>query len=788
MSEFASVAYRRVARVAAGLTSACDESSHVWWQLATAILVVVYAIALFVVTRPASGYLTLWDGWLVNVVSTLPVVAVLLRVWHKTDRRFAWLAIAAGIALNSAGNLLYTYHDQNLVPIPNPAPSDLPYLLSHVMFVVGVVAISQRSFGRTHASVRLDGAVTGLTLGAVAGTLWFGPVLKISGRPLEVAVGMAYPLLDLVLLVLLAAGLAPQRYRPSWSTGLLMAGVLAFVVGDVVYLNQSAADTYSSGTPLELTWIVGVFLLGLAAWAREDRRSASRRHRVASSDGIAMVPVVSGFVSLGVLVASFEWHVPTLAACLAIAALGVVIVRMVLTLRELRQAATNYRDARTDDLTGLANRRAFQEAVESDLRSTSDDRHVGVLLVDLDGFKEINDSLGHHVGDELLRIVANRFESRIAARGSIARIGGDEFACTQIVGCEADLVRIAHELEDALAGPVALDGVTVRVGASIGASMSPEHGSTHEELLRCADVAMYEAKHEMSVVRFYRADRDPNSRELLALVDELRVAIETRTLTLYYQPTLALRSASVHGLEALVRWQHPTRGLMQPDSFIPLAERVGLIPQLTRAVLEQAIGEAARLDARGHPLHMSINVSRYDLVDEDLPQYIDMLLEQHDVPHDRITLEITESALSDDPDRAARCIHELRDRGLRVSIDDYGVGYSSMSQLLGLRIDELKIDKSFVLALETDRRAQAIIRSAVELGQALDLTVVAEGIESAETLRLVRRLGADIGQGYYICRPLTRDLLDDYLAEPAHHHGLLPEQAAPSLAATHSSP
>ena len=417
MSEFASVAYRRVARVAAGLRAVGDESSHVWWQLATAILVVVYAVALFVVTRPASGYVTLWDGWLVNVVSTLPVVAVLLRVWHKTDRRFAWLAIAAGIALNSAGNLLYTYHDQNLVPIPNPAPSDLPYLLSHVMFVVGVVAISQRSFGRTHASVRLDGAVTGLTLGAVAGTLWFGPVLKISGRPLEVAVGMAYPLLDLVLLVLLAAGLAPQRYRPSWSTGLLMAGVLAFVVGDVVYLNQSAADTYSSGTPVELTWIVGVFLLGLAAWAREDRRSASRRHRVASSDGIAMVPVVSGFVSLGVLVASFEWHVPTLVAYLAIAALGVVIVRMVLTLRELRQAATNYRDARTDDLTGLANRRAFQEAVESDLRSTGDDRHVGVLLVDLDGFKEINDSLGHHVGDELLRIVAKRFESRIAAPG-----------------------------------------------------------------------------------------------------------------------------------------------------------------------------------------------------------------------------------------------------------------------------------------------------------------------------------------------------------------------------------
>ena len=569
MSEFASAADRRVERGVVRLRAAGGESSQVWWQLATAVLVVVYAVALFVVTRPASGYLTLWDGWLVNVVSTLPVVAVLLRVWHKADGRLAWLAIAAGIALNSAGNLLYTYHDQNLIPIPNPAPSDLPYLLSHVMFVVGVVAISQRSFGRTHASVRLDSAVTGLTLGAVAGALWFGPVLKISGQPLEVAVGMAYPLLDLVLLVLLAAGLAPQHYRPSRSTGLLMAGVLAFVIGDVVYLNQSAAGTYSSGTPLELTWIIGVFLLGLAAWAREERRSPSRRHHVESSNGIAMVPVVCGFVSLGVLVASLEWHVPTLAAHLAIAALGVVILRMVMTLRELRQAATNYRDARTDDLTGLDNRRAFQEAVESDLGSTDENRHVGVLLVDLDGFKEINDSLGHHVGDELLRVVAKRFENQIAKRGSIARIGGDEFAYTQVVGCEEDLVGIAHELTDALAGPVALDGVTVHVGASIGAAMSPEHGSTHDELLRCADVAMYEAKHQMSVVCLYRADRDPNSRELLALIDELRVAIETRSLTLYYQPTLDLRSASVHGLEALVRWQHPTAGVAAARQLHP---------------------------------------------------------------------------------------------------------------------------------------------------------------------------------------------------------------------------
>jgi diguanylate cyclase (GGDEF)-like protein len=767
---------------ASRLRSAFLEPSIGWWQLASAVFVVAYGVSLFVVTRPANGYTTFWDGYVVAIASILPLVVVVLRVRYKAEARFAWFAIAVGIGLNTAGNLLYTYHDQNLRPIPNPAPSDLPYLLSYVAFVVGVAAISQRSFGRVHASIRLDGAVSGLALGAVAGMLWFAPVLKVSGRPLQVAVGMAYPLFDLVLLVLLAAGLAPQRYRPTWSTGLLMAGVLAFVVGDVFYLNRIAANTYVGGTPLEETWVIGIFLLGLAAWAQDKHRSQSRAGPLESSNGIAMVPVVSGLLSLGVLAASLYRHVPTVASLLAIAALSMVMLRMVLTLRELREAAANYRDARTDDLTGLSNRRAFQETLESHFRVAQGHQHVGVVLIDLDGFKEVNDSLGHHAGDDLLRIVAERFLVTIASRASLARLGGDEFACSRIVAGEDELMAIAAELGAVLSEPFALDGITVRVGASIGISMSPEHGSTDAELLRCADVAMYEAKHEKIDVCPYRAEHDPNSRDRLALIHELRTAIESRSLTLHYQPTLDMRSVRVRGVEALVRWHHPTRGLLYPDDFIPLAERFGLIPQLTRAVLEQAIAEAARLALAGHPLHMNINISRHDLVDETLPAYVDQLLERHGVPHTHITMEVTESALSDDPTRANRSIRELRRRGVRVSIDDFGVGYSSMSQLLELPIDELKIDKSFVLALQSDHRARAIIRATIELAHALNLTVVAEGVELAEDLRLLRRLGADIAQGYHIARPLTTDQLDEYLAQPDRDFGLLPEQATAEIA------
>jgi len=221
------------------------------WQLAAAVLVLAYGVSTFVVKRPPDGYSSFWDGWLYNTASLLPIVPVLLRVRQKPNLRVPWIALAVGIALNGAGNLLYLFYDQNLHPIPNPASSSIPYLLSYVGFIVCVAMMTQRSFGRLFSSVRLDGAIAGLTVAAVAAALWFDPVLKVSGRPLQVAVGMAFPLLDLVLLILLVAGLAPQRYRPTWSVGLLMVGFVWFVVGDVIFLNQSAANSYVQGTPLD---------------------------------------------------------------------------------------------------------------------------------------------------------------------------------------------------------------------------------------------------------------------------------------------------------------------------------------------------------------------------------------------------------------------------------------------------------------------------------------------------------------------------------------------------------
>jgi diguanylate cyclase (GGDEF)-like protein len=740
----------------------------VWWlQGLIAVTMVAYGVSTLVVHRPASGYNTFWDGWVQNIASALPAIPLLVRARRSPELRSAWLTMAAGVVLYTLADLVYIYHDQNLRPIPSPAPSDAFFLSCNVAFIVGFAILTQSSFGRVHASVRLDGAIAGLAIAAVAGVIWFERLLGLSGRPFQAAVDLAYPVCALVLIVLLVAGLAPHRYRPNWTTVLLMTGVAWSVAGSVIFLNQSADGTYVAGTLLGETWLMSFFFIGLAASVRDRRRSQGARASVNSPAGIAVVPVVFGTVSLVVLATSIYMHDSSAIVILAIASLGLVICRMAMTLREVRHSTANYQDARTDDLTGLPNRRAFLERLESTLLSEQGtDGHTGVLLVDLDGFKEVNDALGHSAGDEFLCVAAKRFEHRLGNRGVLARIGGDEFACACPVTGEDALVAIAHELTQALSHPCVLDGMSVRVGASIGVALSRPDAKTSGELLRCADVAMYDAKRTHSRVSAYRSEADPNSRERLALIDALRDAIGTRGLILHYQPTLDMRTGTISGVEALVRWQHPTLGLLYPDSFIPLAEKHGLMPQITRAVLDMAVSQAARLDRAGHRLGMSVNISRYDLVDEDLTAYIDGVLARHDFPSGRLTLEVTESALGGDPQRAKRCVLQLRRRGLRVSIDDFGVGYSSMSQLLELAIDELKIDKSFILRLSSDPRAHAIVRSTIELACALNLSLVAEGIETEDVLRSLQSLGADVGQGYLIAGPLTSEQLDEFLSQP----------------------
>ena len=463
------------------------------WHVASVAVVVVYCASLMLVTRGPSGYSTLWDGWVGNIASIIVVVPVLLRLQRTEILRGAWCAMAVGIVLNFVANLLYLLHDQNLDPVPFPASSDAAYLSSYAAFAIGVAMMSRRSFGLRFTSIRLDGLIAGLTIASAAAFWWLGPVLAVTGNTVQAVVSLSYPLFDLLLIVLLVAGLAPLGFRPTLQAKLLLVGVACFVAGDIAFLQQSANDAYIGGTVLEGTWAVGVLFIALASWPRDERRSPQGNDRDGTPDGVTFVPVVFGLISLILVAVSYFRTTATATIVLALGALGAVIARMALTSREIRRTTSqSFRDARTDLLTGLMNRRAFLESIEATVASGA--TNVGILLVDLDRFKQVNDSLGHHAGDELLRIVSSRFVNRLGDRARIARIGGDEFAVVCVGRTGDELFELGRDLVDVLSAPVALDGLMVGVAASIGISVSPGDGCTGLELLRSADVAMYAAK------------------------------------------------------------------------------------------------------------------------------------------------------------------------------------------------------------------------------------------------------------------------------------------------------
>jgi diguanylate cyclase (GGDEF)-like protein len=423
-----------------------------------------------------------------------------------------------------------------------------------------------------------------------------------------------------------------------------------------------------------------------------------------------------------------------------------------------------------DSLTGLPNRRHLYRMLDAALAEQPDTGTItAVLMMDLDRFKEINDGLGHDVGDTLLRVVGGRLRDRLDGRGTVARLGGDEFAILIRVSSPEDATAVGHELARDLEHPVHIDHVTLYARASIGIALAPEHGRDSGTLLRRADVAMYAAKQARSGVRVYRASDDQNTPHRLALIGELRKAVEDKQTLVVFQPKVDPVTGAVVGAEALSRWHHPEHGLIAPDLFVPLAEHSGLIRPLTMHVLEIALRNCAAWRSTGNDLHVAVNLSPNTLSDDTLPEVITRLLAENDVPATALTLEITEGTLMADPDGGLVTLDRLRRLGIKISIDDFGTGYSSLGRLRDLPIDEVKIDKSFVQRAAHDHRDQALTRSIVQLGHALGLHVVAEGVEDEATYHYLAGIGCNVVQGYHISRPLPEDKFATWLRDtPAH--------------------
>ncbi len=408
-----------------------------------------------------------------------------------------------------------------------------------------------------------------------------------------------------------------------------------------------------------------------------------------------------------------------------------------------------------DALTGLPNRVLFMERLhEAVIRAKRSQQMVAIIIMDLDRFKEINDTLGHHFGDELLKEIGQRLLDLLRDTETVARLGGDEFAVTFYVSEAARAADMARRVCDALEAPFVLAGVSIEVAASMGIAVCPLHADDAETLMKRADVAMYDAKETHSAYAMYAPGRDEHSLRRLAMLSELRNAIARDELTLHYQPKVGVSDESVHA-EALVRWRHPVHGIMRPDEFIPLAEQSGNIGMITKWVLRKAITDCGAWNAAGLDISVAVNLSALDLFDTKLPTYIDGLLTEAALPPSKVVLEITESAVMKDPVHAAKILRDLKRRGVKLAIDDYGTGYSSLAHLKRLPVDELKIDKSFVMHLRNaSTQDLLIIRSTIDLGHNMGLKVIAEGVEDAEALQILRELGCDMAQGYYISPPL----------------------------------
>jgi len=418
-----------------------------------------------------------------------------------------------------------------------------------------------------------------------------------------------------------------------------------------------------------------------------------------------------------------------------------------------------------DRLTGLPNRALFSDRLQQAIGVALRAGHpLSLMMMDLDRFKYVNDTLGHPIGDLLLCEVAKRLQASLhRASDTVARLGGDEFAVLLPTEDMEAAKMIAARMLKALEEPTMIEGQLVDIGVSIGIVGFPQNGSDMNVLLQRADIAMYTAKRTNTGFALYDEKHDHHSAERLSLMSELRQAVEHDQLTLYYQPKVDLATHTVKYVEALIRWEHPTRGFVAPDQFIPFAEQTGYIKTISRWVADKAIHQCAMWREQGIELAVSVNVSARELIQSTLPEMFQSMLQKYDVPAEWIWVEITESAILDDPDHAIETLERLRALGIRISIDDFGTGYSSLSYLKRMPVDELKIDKSFVMGMTNHKDDETIVRSTIDLGHNMGLKVVAEGVETEEMLEQLKEMRCDLVQGYHLSRPLPPAKLELWL-------------------------
>jgi diguanylate cyclase len=733
-------------------------------------------------------------GEAIGFLFALPLLAGTGK--SRQQRLVCWL-LALAILSYCIGQAIWTVNEDVLhLAVLFPSWADAGWLASFPLVLAAILLLPARSLpGVTRAKVVLDGLIM---MGALAIFSWYfilGPtVLNATGSLFVKWVSAAYPLATLVLIFCLVFLVLSVRDRSlGMVVRFLTVGLCVIVVTDSIYGYQQIHGTYATGSVLDLGWPLGYMLIGLAAGVMRlvpsmPDAASLEQPGDEPSNLVTLWQLYLPYALFGAtaLLTLYSWLTavdslqPVLFAGTFLLVM-LVVTRQVMALVENRHlllvsmACASRLErlntelhvmATTDALTGLPNRTLLHDRVEQALRTADRQGHeAALLLMDLDRFKEVNDTLGHALGDHLLFQVGHRLREALRAEDTVARPGGDEFA---MLLPDADLsgaLQVVDSLQRVFDQPFTLEGQVLHVRASIGVALAPNHGTDAAALLRCADVAMYVAKRAGSGHAVYDANEDPNTSDRLALIGDLRRAIAEGGLEVHYQPIVDQKLARIIAVEALVRWPHPERGFLSPGEFIPLAEHSGLIGELTWWILERAVDQLCAWHRAGWKISVAVNLSMQMLQDQLVSRRVIGLLVEYGLPPEWLTLEVTESALMVDRVRTLDVLQQLADAGVRIAIDDFGTGYSSLAYVKNLPVHQVKIDRIFVkdLGRAHNKGDEAIVRSVLAMAHALDLHVVAEGVEDVMAWDYLASLGCDMAQGFYMARPLPIAQLEEWI-------------------------
>ncbi len=748
------------------------------WVIAGGCTVLV-AFVIWVLGAPLHGTTLAAASDMALVVLTVPVIAIVaLAARAKSGRiRLAWLALTFGLVAWAVGEAIWTYYEVVLKEEPFPSAADVAFLMFPVASCVALLVLPGDDAGPFRGRALLDGLIVAASLFVVSWVTVLGPVYSTGGTDrLALVVALAYPLSDVVVLTMAAVVLVRSGSGDRLPLTLVTVGVACIALSDSLFAYLTAKSAYDSGGTLDIGWVAGLlFIAGGAVASRRPGREIPAVLELPSwaSIWLPYVPLLVASITAAANPRELLRYpiVQVVAGLLVVA----VLVRQYLAVSENRRLVTAVAEqALRDPLTGLANRARFTERLNHAMeKHEREGVSVGVISMDLNDFKLVNDNLGHHVGDELLSGVASRLLNSVRSGDTVARPGGDEF-CLIVSGSAEAAHLVADRVVQAFDEPFMVAGHQLPMRPSVGLAIAePGEPVRAAQLLERADTAMYAAKRsgnrgvqvydpQMTLAAadsdemFGQTSTTPETGGLAAieLLGDFRRAIANSELALVYQPKFDLLTSRIAGVEALLRWNRADGQVVTPKDFLPLVHRHGLTGAVTDFVLNRALDDALTWRAASFDVPVAVNLFAASLTNLGIPAKITQAVTERGLPPSTLTVEITEDMFLGNKERTRAVLEALRDNGIRIAIDEFASGYSALPHLRELPIDEVKLNHHFIAPILTDPRAASVVRAVLQLADGLGLTTVAEGIENAETANWLRDQGCRIGQGYFLCPPL----------------------------------